>query len=347
MMDSPGNSLAIGLMWRGDPANPPAPESTRFRPIFEALAAMGAEARTVLWDEAAEDAVRRRLAGLDGLLVWVDPISDAGTRARLDPLLREIAAGGTWVSAHPDVIQKMGTKDVLVRTRDLGWGVDSHLHATPAGLAEALPGRLAAGPRVLKQRRGNGGIGVWKVAAAGDGRVEVLHARRGSLPETLTLADFLERCAGYFDDGGAIIDQPFQPRLPEGMIRCYCSRGTVVGYGRQLIKALMPTPPEGPDSPEAQPGPRIMHPPEAEPFQALRRAMEDDWIPGLQRLLDIETADLPALWDADFLLGPKDGEGRDTYVLCEINCSSVAPFPATAAPVVAEAAVAGARARRQ
>ena len=37
----------------------------------------------------------------------------------------------------------------------------------------------------------------------------------------LTLDDFMDRCEGYFGDGGCIIDQPFQPRLPEGMIRCY------------------------------------------------------------------------------------------------------------------------------
>ena len=43
------------------------------------------------------------------------------------------------------------------------------------------------------------------------------------------------------------------------MIRCYMGGDRVVGFGHQLIKALMPPPPEGPDSPAAQPGPRIMH----------------------------------------------------------------------------------------
>jgi hypothetical protein len=41
------------------------------------------------------------------------------TRAALDPLLRDIAPQGPWVSAHPDVILKMGVKDVLYRTRHL------------------------------------------------------------------------------------------------------------------------------------------------------------------------------------------------------------------------------------
>ena len=54
------------------------------------------------------------------------------------------------------------------------------------------------------------------------------------------------------------------------MIRCYMGVDKVVGFGHQLIKALIPPPPEGPDSEAAQPGPRIMHPASAPTFQALR-----------------------------------------------------------------------------
>jgi hypothetical protein len=31
----------------------------------------------------------------------------------------------------------------------------------------------------------------------------------------------MQRCRPYFAGDGRIIDQAFQPRLPEGMIRCY------------------------------------------------------------------------------------------------------------------------------
>src|SRR6185312_15775236 len=109
----------------------------------------------------------------------------------------------------------------------------------------------------------NGGQGVWKVelttATIGDSSmVQVLHARRGSVPEAMTLGAFMARCEEYLTSDGCIVDQPFQPRLPDGMIRCYMGADRVVGFGHQLIKALIPPPPEGPDSPEAQPGPRIM-----------------------------------------------------------------------------------------
>ena len=51
----------------------------------------------------------------------------------------------------------------------------------------------------------------------------------------------------------------FQPRLSDGMIRCCMGVDKVVGFGRELIEALVP-PPEGTDSPAAQPGPPIPSP---------------------------------------------------------------------------------------
>src|SRR3954462_10957096 len=90
-------------------------------------------------------------------------IHEGRNRANLDALLRETAAQGVWVSAHPDVILKMGTKKVLHRTRTMGWGCDTALYRTAEAMRAELPGRLAAGPRVIKRNRGNGGQGVWKI----------------------------------------------------------------------------------------------------------------------------------------------------------------------------------------
>jgi hypothetical protein len=165
--------------------------------------------------------------------------------------------------------------------------------------------------------------------------VRVLHAQRGSLPEDVPLERFVARCEQYFEWGGCIIDQAFQPRLPEGMIRCYMSGSKVAGFGQQKIKALIPPPPEGPDSPEAQPGPRIMHGPDAPPLQRLRRVMEDAWTPQMMETLGIDEPSLPVIWDADFLYGPRDEAGRDTYALCEINVSSCFAIPDQAPAAIA------------
>ena len=58
--------------------------------------------------------------------------------------------------------------------------------------------------------------------------------------------------------------------------------------------------------------------------------MEREWLPDLCATLGLDRASLPLIWDADLLYGPKTPTGEDTYVLCEINVSSVFPFPDSA-----------------
>jgi hypothetical protein len=55
--------------------------------------------------------------------------------------------------------------------------------------------------------------------------------------------------------------------------------------------------------------------------------MEDEWTPQLTETLDFDEVDLPVIWDADFLYGPRNADGADTYVLCEINVSSCFAIP--------------------
>jgi hypothetical protein len=94
------------------------------------------------------------------------------------------------------------------------------------------------------------------------------------------------------------------------------------GFGHQKVKALV-------DSPAARAGagPRL-YTSNADPrFQRVRRLMEDEWTPQLASLLNIPRHDLPMIWDADFMLGPPGTDGNDSYVLGEINVSSVFPIP--------------------
>ena len=331
----------LALLWRGDPETrrQATPDNNRWQQIFASLAALNIQAEPAVYCEEAADDVRGQLLTVDGVLVWVDPLSDGRTRFQLDAMLREIASRRIWVSTHPDVTQKMGVKEVLHTTRHLGWGTDTHLYRNFDAYHEEFPRRLEAdGPRVIKQNRGNGGQGVWKVQAAAGGLASVLEARRGSEPKVLPLTEFMANCAAYFTDGGCIVDQPFQERLPDGMIRCYMGVDKVVGFGHQFIKALIAPPPEGAASPEAQPGPRIMQSATAREFQALRQKMEGEWVPQMMQLLGITRDGLPIIWDADFLYGPRTAAGEDTYVLCEINVSSVMPIPEQAPAAIARLA---------
>jgi hypothetical protein len=337
----------LAVLWRGDHEGRlnATPLKNRFYRIFEELAALGIHAEPAVYADDRVNEVRDQLLKVDGALVWVDPIHAGQTRTVLDAMLRDVASRGPWVSAHPDVIRKMGVKEVLYRTKHLGWGTDTHLYGTATLFRDAFPLRLqSGGPRVLKQNRGNGGQGVWKVerisGPTGEGaRVRVLHALRRSVPEEMALNDFMTRCEAYFTPDGSIIDQPFQPRLPDGMIRCYMGADKVVGFGHQFVKALIPPPPEGPNSEAAQPGPRIMHPASAEPFQVLKTKMECEWVPQMLDVLDIAVSSLPLIWDADFLYGPPTATGEDTFILCEINASSVFPIPEQAPAAIAQLAL--------
>jgi len=333
----------IAILWRGDRETraKATPANNRYHRIFEELAARGIAAEPAVYADDMADEVYTQLMTVDGVLVWVNPLEDGRTRAKLDAVLRDVAGKGPWVSAHPDVILKIGVKEVLHRTRHLGWGADTHLYRTAEEFRDAFPARLQSdGPRVLKQNRGNAGQGVWKVESVAQPSdparlVAVLEARRGSAPKVLPLTDFMAQCEAYFGWGGCIVDQPLQLRLPDGMIRCYMAADKVAGFGHQLIKALIPPPQEGSDSPAAQPGPRIMHGPDAAPFAALRAKMESEWTPQMMQVLGIAAKELPIIWDADFLYGPRTATGEDTYVLCEINVSCVFAIPDQAPAAIA------------
>ena len=339
-------------------------ENSRFSDLFRAFAGRIHVQPAIYHDDFCED-VREQLLQVDGVLVWVNPIQGGRDRSALDSMLRDVAAAGVFVSAHPDVILKLGTKEVLYRTHDLGWGCDTHLYSSIEQMAQELPSRLAASKaRVLKQSRGNGGNGVWKVQlpvdtfANGEGFglgalpqpetvIRVRHAQRGCSEEQITLGEFYRRCEPYFSGTGRMIDQEYQERLPEGMVRCYLVHDKVVGFGKQAINALFPAPLGAPSTEAPPPGPRLYYPQSMPEFQTLKRKLEHEWVPAVQRLLEVETESLPILWDCDFLLGPKRGNGEDTYVLCEINVSSVAPYPESAVPYVIDATVVRVETARQ
>ena len=324
----------VAILWRGDEAarRSASPETSRFKAVFAALADVGVDAEPVVYEDDVLDEVRAQLATFDGVLVWVNPIHEGRNRVNLDALLREVAARGVWVSAHPDVILKMGTKEVLHRTRMMSWGSDTALYRTVEAMRAELPSRLASGPRVIKRNRGNGGQGVWKIepltSPSDRPMVRVLDATKDTAEE-VALHEFLERCIEYFEDG-CVIDQPFQARLTEGVVRCYMAGDCCAGFGHHKVKALVEAPTARVDA-----GPRL-YTFNADPrFQRLRRLMEDEWTPQLASLLDIQEGDLPMIWDADFMLGPLSPDGTNTYVLGEINVSSVFPIPDEASTEIA------------
>ena len=117
----------------------------------------------------------------------------------------------------------------------------------------------------------------------------------------------------------------------------------VVGFGHQYLTALLPLPP----GVEETPAPRYYFGPDKPDFQDLRKKLESGWVAELGQQCGVATEQLPAIWDADFLLGPKTAAGEDTYVLCEINVSGVFPIPDEAVPPLAATALRGASTRQR
>jgi len=223
----------------------------------------------------------------------------------------------------------------------MSWGTDSRLYRSASELRDRFPPRLVERDAlVLKQQRGMGGDGVWKIeldgadgASADELWVRVQHATRGSNPERLRLNEFFSRCESYFGGGGLMVEQPFLERISEGMIRVYLTHNEVVGFAHQYPSGLVPPTRERPSAEKA------FELPTAAAYSDLRALMESTWVPELQQILGIETRSLPVIWDADFLYAQKTAAGDDTYVLCEINASSTFAFPEHAMPAVARAAL--------
>jgi hypothetical protein len=341
--------LRIGILWRDDrKARPSRPEERHgLAPLYEEFARLPVELVPVVFEDGAVADVRDELLALDGVLVWVNPIQDGANRRKLDAVLVEAASQGAWVSANPAVLLKLGTKEVLFSTRNVGWGGDTDLYRSAEEFTQGFTSWLGQrGRAVLKQGRGNGGNGVWKVElldlhpeAGPHAAVRVQDARsRDGSSETTSLGAFMARCEEYFAWSGCVVAQAFQERLVEGMLRCYLCHGEVVGFCHQWPQGLLDRESLRPDAASS-----AMVGPDAPAYQRLREHMHREWVPRMAEVLGLDGLSLPVIWDADFLYGPKNSSGEDTYVLCEINVSAVWPFPPMAAGTVAAAALARTR----
>jgi hypothetical protein len=329
----------LALLYPGDRAlrERADPKESRFAALFDAFAAAGLPAQPVVYHDDCAAEVQAQLLQVRAVLVWHNPIEGGRRRDRLDAVLRDVARAGVFVSTHPDTIAKLGTKDVLVDTRELPFGSDVQRVDSLAQLDAELPARLHAGPRVLKQHRGHSGLGVWRVewSDAAAQQVRLRHAARGSEEQVVDWATLRQTLAPYFElaAGGHMVDQAWQPRLTEGMLRAYLVGDRVGGFGHQAINALYPA---ALGAPAVPPGPRLYHDAQAPAFQPLKQRLEGGWITLLRQRLGLAPDQLPLLWDCDFMFGEPTPAERHRFVLCEINVSSVSPFPPSCiAPLVA------------
>ena len=307
----------------------------------------------------------------DGVLVWVDPISKCGeTRATLNEMLRRVSSHGVPVSAHPDLIDRIGTKEVLHATKHLSWGCsDTQLYPSMATLRQRLFGSVVTGPRILKLLRGSAGDGVWKVSldasnllipGGGKGRILLQSAGDDAVSELGSTSELFDRLetlssssASTSVTGGggtaaadtvvvAFVDQPFQPRVSEGMLRVYLIREQPVALLHQLPRpGGLNVSRSGLCVTDGLPAGERLYTAGHTLFDELAGLLTREWLPALRATLGLRPEQrLPVIWDADFLMRSTAAspprpqlDSESNFVLCEINCSCV--FPGALLPQIA------------
>ena len=283
---------------------------------------------SVLYHDTLAAGYEEALLKYDAILVWVNPIEQGNDRKILDALLVKLFEKGCLISAHPDTILKMGTKEILFSTRDTDFGGDVKLYRSFEDFKLRFLQESKV-TRVLKQYRGNGGNGVFKIDT-GDlvaNKISVTHAQ-GNETESFSIDDFFARFKTYFSSNSLLIDQPWNPNIINGMVRCYLSGKKVAGFGYQEINALYPS---------KKPSQRFYFSEDCGLFQDLRNIMESKWVADIQRITQTGDEMLPVIWDADFFINDVNtADTRKKYTLCEINTSSVSPFPESSIPYIVE-----------
>lgn len=309
----------------------------KYSGLATAFTEKGFRVDSVVYNDLLADKLATELLPYDAILVWVNPIEQGNDRKKLDVLLSDLSDKGCLVSAHPEVILKIGTKDILYKTKDLAFGGDTNLYDSFDDLRANFPdAKQPLGLRILKQYRGNGGNGVFKVdtSAIDQNKISITHAKGDVGERQITIAEFFEELKMFFQNKGMLIDQAWNPNIINGMVRCYLTGTKVNGFGYQEINALYPTSDKIPKKPSK----RFYFTEECGLFQDLRTIMETKWVPQLQELTSIKTDRMPVIWDADFFINTINTENaHEKYTLCEINASCVSPFPESAIPhIVAE-----------
>jgi hypothetical protein len=140
---------------------------------------------------------------------------------------------------------KLGTKDVLVNTREMGWGSDMHRLDSLEQLRTDLGKRLAGGAiRVLKQWRGHSGIGVWRVRRiTGDAAftsaslVLAKHAPRDSSEVTVSFDEFVALMAPYY--GTAISCTASRCPRAEQCVLCEINVSSVAPFRDSAVEPLV------------------------------------------------------------------------------------------------------------
>jgi hypothetical protein len=285
------------------------------------------------------------LKKFDGIMVRCNPgqINAGGSQPKFNDAVRSLKKFDVMAWPSPDVMEKMGAKDSLMKVKDMPYGLpDTYLYLSAAELAESFKKGVAFAPRVVKQNRGSAGEGIWIIELknkdyckklgdriAGDDEMLILREANDDHIEEDTVGEFLEFCengrtaksgewtsigtGNYFEGGpeagGVMVDQRFLPRISEGESRFLMVGSKLfnvehyVYQGEGIGGAAKCTVYEAGD------------PAYVKLQDQLENSMDET-----MKALDLVGEPLPLIWTADVI--PCD-DHVSTHVLAEFNCSCV------------------------
>jgi len=315
-----------------------------FKGLADELVVVGFNVESVLYHPSNAKKVQTYLEQFDGVMSWVEPkdrVARGEDNLNFDEVLLNLSQKGVFVSTHPEVIFKIGTKEVLYSTREMDWGGDVELYPDYENFRMRFLSSLEnSSVRILKQHRGSSGSGIFKVRFVNDEQKSIcVKSAISTEPECIMNVDeFFTEFRQYFENSGLIVNQQWVDGIKNGMVRAYLTGTKVSGFGYQETVALCP---EVNDSSKMRPlSKRFYFNEDCGLFQDLRKIMEDKWIPELQKIHFIPDDMMPLLWDIDLFINEVNTtRAEEKYTLCEMNVSGISPFPSSCSGYIAKALV--------
>ncbi len=293
-------------------------------PMVNSLKKRGWDAEVIFYSDAENTEIYQHvLKNADAYVSRINPgnLKDESTYFEM---LRKLCANGVVGMPHPDAMIGYGAKDALVKLRHTPFvPEDTFAYYTIEEFYKEFPASIIKNERVLKQNRGSTGEGIWRVrlltdigaaiVAPLDAKLHCVEAKDNHVEEH-TVESFMKMCEKYIvGANGLIVDMPFLPRIIEGEIR-------LLMLYKTPVNVVHKKPTEGADAFSATlfSGAQYRYE-KPEDWKEL----VDGFLEALPEITDkLGGYDLPLIWSADFILD-KDENGKDSYVLGEMNCSCV------------------------
>jgi len=241
--------------------------------------------------------------------------------------LNRLSLSGMEVHTHPDVMINLDFKDILYKLKKSPFcDSNTRFYHQYEEFEEIFPSELQRdGIRVLKVNYGSTGEGVYLVRLQEDGSIVSTEAANNIKYYYDDMDEFLNSFEEKFEDDidedeltyfkgkSGFVDCRFLPRISEGEIRVLIINDTPV-------KVVHKKPQEGAFSATLFSGATYKY----------ENPHDEKWNDVLNVTLNafedikpyLQGQNFPLLWTMDYIMD-YDENGKDTYILSEINCSCV------------------------